>query len=192
MKGVINMLKKILKNIILFTLILNSIIGLLYNVYSIIICDTNLNNLVKNSINTSEMHALTINVQKDITVKDFIMDQHLSGERKILIKNLGIFVFSLILSIFIALIISTEESKLSRYILIFIFANICFNTPFAIYYKNLAKLPFINSYYFIFKHLFLLYTLLFSIILTIKITITKYNIDKINTIIKTFKSSVDK
>lgn len=181
------MTKKIIKDIILISLIINSLLCLIYNIYNNIKNQEILDEITSKTINNKEMQTLTFDVQKGYDNYSFIQNQYSLGKRAILVDNLMISIISLIIGIFASLISSMEDSKLIKYFLIFILGNICFNIPLTMFYSKLYNIAFINGYSIILKNTFVLYTLIFFICLFIKILIAQYHIKKINNILKNKK-----
>lgn len=181
------MIKKIIKDIILISLITNSLLCLIYNIYNNIKNQEILDEITSKTINSEEMQTLTFDVQKGYDNYSFIQNQCSLGKRAILVDNLMISIISLIIGIFASLIKSMEDSKLIKYFLIFILGNICFNIPLTMIYSKLYNIAFINGYSIILKSTFILYTLIFFIFLFIKILLAQYHIKKINNILKNKK-----
>lgn len=182
------MIKKIIKNIIFLSLIINSIFCVIYNIYNNIKNQEILDEINAKTMNITEMQTLTFDVQKGYDNYSFIQSQYSMGKRYILINNLTIGIISFIIGIFVTLIIYMDDSKIIKYFLLFILGNICFNIPLTIFYDNLYDISFVNGYFIILKNTFILYTLIFFIILIAKIIIAQYHTKKMNSILRKEKN----
>lgn len=175
------MIKKLCKNIIVITLLIYAVISLCFNVYSYLQNEKFFEELAKKTDNTKEYSQIVFSVKKEMDNYDFVMEKHFLGRLYIINYNLDIAVVSLILGIFISLILSIDDSKIIKYILIFIIGNICFNLPFVLFYRNILFFKtFEEIYFMVFKEFFVLYMILFALCLSIKIFIAKYRIEKMN------------
>lgn len=178
------MIKKIIKNIIIISLITNSIFCIIYNIYNNIKNQEIIDEINAKTVNSKEMQTLTYDVQVGYDNYSFIQSQNALGKRSVLINNLLISIFSLVIGIFASLIMSMEDSKLIKYFLLFIVGNICFNISINILYSKLYDQAFIDGYFIILKNTFILYVLIFFIILLMKIVIAQYHTKKMNNILK--------
>ena len=103
------MTKKIIKDIILISLIINSLLCLIYNIYNNIKNQEILDEITSKTINNKEMQTLTFDVQKGYDNYSFIQNQYSLGKRAILVDNLMISIISLIIGIFASLSRSMED-----------------------------------------------------------------------------------
>lgn len=174
------MIKKIVKNIVIISLILNSLLCLIFDTYIFLKNETVLKEISEKSVNSSNMQPLTFFVQEGKSNYDFMKEQELLGQRYILSSNFTISIFSLIVAVLISLIISMDESKFIKLILIFLICNIMINTIFTVINHELYLSSFITGYILVFKELFIPYTLIFILLLCIKVFIIQNSIKRIN------------
>lgn len=186
------MIKKIIKNTILISLILNFILCLTLNTYTFFRAQYILDDITEKTLNSTNMTQLTINVQEGINGYDFIREQYLLGQYHILSWNFTINIISLIVGLIISLIISIDESKIIKHILIFIIGNICLNTFLTyLFIRDDSYSSFINfiyRYIDVFKHSFIIYVILYLLFICIKLIITQFNIKKMNNLLNIKKS----
>lgn len=181
------MIKKIIKNTILISLILNFIICSILNTYTFFNAQYILEEITEKTANSTNMTQLTINVQEGKNSYDFIKEQYLLGQYHILSWNFTINIISLIIGLIISLTISMDESKRIKHILIFIIGNISLNTllTFILIRKDsyISFINFIYRYIEIFKDSFIFYVISYVLIICIKLIITQFNIKKMNNLL---------
>ena len=182
------MIKKLIKNIILISLILNSLLCITFNTYIYFKNNSISNKISEKSINSTDMKIISIEVQEGINTYDFLDQQRILGQHLILSANFMISIFSLIIGIISSLVISLDDSKIIKYVLIFILFNICFNTILTSIFYGFDFYNFVFGYITILKEFFIIYTILYLLFICIKLLVAQLTIKNINTLLKNKKS----
>lgn len=177
-------MKKILKNIILSTLIIFSILSIVTIIYSYTNSKIIAQNLITNS-ESSKMHQETVTLQENMTIANLMKLNYYNGKLGAINEITNSMIISIIMGILLGTIISLKENSKAKYLLYFIFGNVIYNTIFtiitkAIYAYEGIEIKFLENYCYNFGKTIWSYILIYFIIALIIIIINKIRVRKLN------------
>lgn len=181
-------MKIMLKRIVFSALIVFSIISIISLAYNYCVVKEAMSQLNLNT-QTEGIHQEIINLQNNMNINKLLKMNYYNGMFNILYQLLNILVISLFVGTIIGLILSTKESSIAKYILFFILGNSLCNIFIGIfiqgiYLENEVKLTFFEAYFKSFTSTIIIYSILFTIAIIIKLVNNKIKIDKLNKLCK--------
>lgn len=177
-------MKKILKNIILSTFIVFSIISITSVIYNYAISKDAVKNLL---VDLSQgVHQESMYIPNGMTLQNFIKMNYYNGILDILDQISNIFILSIIIGTIVGLIICVKENSKIKYILYFIFGNILCNIIGGIIVQGIymkytgIRFTFFESYLESFRGTILIYIILYIFIILIGILDNTIKVKKLN------------